>query len=397
MINVHDFGALGDGVADDTAAVQAALNSAIAARGGVVYFPAGKYKITSTLMVGTDTQTSSISIQGDGPLLTTLLWQGGAVPCLQINRNKYYKLSGFAIQGGAIVPGSKGIYVASGTTTASGTLTNGAIWEHLMVGGFDIGIHAGQGNVYHAASEHLCQHIVVNSCNTGILLEDYNTLNWQWNMLEIGGCNIGMRATSGASIAVHGGSTGGNSQYDFLFGAGGHYSLTGVRTEASTVAIQCSGTCADTCLTITDCEFIGSKPGNNLVCGHGGCNLTVIGSRVFGRVYFDGAFCNSGRLNLFGNSIQDTQLFHAPNASIPYSAFGNKQVDPGGMILGYFPDECGHAKPDGTLSPTWRATADGKFGLFGATAAQPVLATGAGHTVDDVIGLLQSFGWARQA
>lgn len=38
------FGAVGDGVADDTAAVQAALNN-----GGLIYFPAGRYKVTNQL------------------------------------------------------------------------------------------------------------------------------------------------------------------------------------------------------------------------------------------------------------------------------------------------------------------------------------------------------------
>ena len=38
MINVKDFGAKGDGITKDTAAIQSAINA-----GGVVYFPAGVY------------------------------------------------------------------------------------------------------------------------------------------------------------------------------------------------------------------------------------------------------------------------------------------------------------------------------------------------------------------
>jgi len=48
--NVLDFGAVGDGVADDTAAVQAALNET-----GTVYVPKGSYKITSTLTLSSNT------------------------------------------------------------------------------------------------------------------------------------------------------------------------------------------------------------------------------------------------------------------------------------------------------------------------------------------------------
>lgn len=41
--NVRLFGAVGDGITDDTAAVQGAINAAAAAGGGVVWFPAGVY------------------------------------------------------------------------------------------------------------------------------------------------------------------------------------------------------------------------------------------------------------------------------------------------------------------------------------------------------------------
>lgn len=46
FVSVKDFGAVGDGVADDTAAINAAL---AAAAGSTVYVPAGTYVVTSTL------------------------------------------------------------------------------------------------------------------------------------------------------------------------------------------------------------------------------------------------------------------------------------------------------------------------------------------------------------
>lgn len=59
-INVKGYGAIGNGVADDTAAIQAAIN---ASTGNTVYLPAGNYKISSALTVSCSTP---ITITGDG-------------------------------------------------------------------------------------------------------------------------------------------------------------------------------------------------------------------------------------------------------------------------------------------------------------------------------------------
>lgn len=56
-VSVKDFGAVGDGVADDTAAIQAALNAGMAR----VVVPAGMYRVTAKLIV-----PSNITLSGDG-------------------------------------------------------------------------------------------------------------------------------------------------------------------------------------------------------------------------------------------------------------------------------------------------------------------------------------------
>lgn len=62
------YGAIGDGTHDDTAAIQAALNAANAAGGGVVYLPAGQYKISSAL-----TMYNRITLRGDGDYVTNIV------------------------------------------------------------------------------------------------------------------------------------------------------------------------------------------------------------------------------------------------------------------------------------------------------------------------------------
>ncbi|HXF07848.1 MAG TPA: glycosyl hydrolase family 28-related protein [Candidatus Acidoferrales bacterium] len=50
QVNVRDFGAVGDGRTDDTAAVQKALDTA-GQGGGVVYFPRGRYQLTDAVTI----------------------------------------------------------------------------------------------------------------------------------------------------------------------------------------------------------------------------------------------------------------------------------------------------------------------------------------------------------
>jgi hypothetical protein len=69
VVNVKDYGAVGDGVADDRASIQAALNA-----GSVVYVPAGTYAVGSELKISSNTR-----IYGDGKYVSVLkLADGGA-------------------------------------------------------------------------------------------------------------------------------------------------------------------------------------------------------------------------------------------------------------------------------------------------------------------------------
>jgi hypothetical protein len=53
--NVRDYGAVGDGVANDTTAIQAALDACNSAAGGVVFLPRGTHKVNATLLVYSNT------------------------------------------------------------------------------------------------------------------------------------------------------------------------------------------------------------------------------------------------------------------------------------------------------------------------------------------------------
>jgi len=73
-VNVRNapFNAVGDGVHDDSQAIQAAI--AACTNGGAVYLPAGIYLVSTNIVVppGYPTKTPSIALRGDGPGLTTI-------------------------------------------------------------------------------------------------------------------------------------------------------------------------------------------------------------------------------------------------------------------------------------------------------------------------------------
>lgn len=71
VANVQGFGARGDGLVDDTAAIQAAIDSVTSTGGGVVYLPAGTYKIKPQVSIAVDpTRANALRITGDNVVLT---------------------------------------------------------------------------------------------------------------------------------------------------------------------------------------------------------------------------------------------------------------------------------------------------------------------------------------
>lgn len=108
IVSVTDYGAKGDGVTDDTAAIQAAI-----ATGKNVYFPAGTYKIISALEPAAGT-----TLYGDGIDQTTILAADG-ITAIRI-KVSFVTLSNLnircdrAVSGAWLSTAAKGIYAKIG-------------------------------------------------------------------------------------------------------------------------------------------------------------------------------------------------------------------------------------------------------------------------------------------
>lgn len=124
ILSVKDFGAVGNGVTDDTAAIQAA-HDALGAAGGAIYFPAGYY-LTSAVII-----SYPCLLYGDGAMATWVIAKNAA--------SHVFKLTGSSIDVrdmvfGANVTQSGGSFINIDTTASKINI------ENVLMTGWYVGV-----------------------------------------------------------------------------------------------------------------------------------------------------------------------------------------------------------------------------------------------------------------
>ncbi|EJU01870.1 exo-beta-1-3-glucanase [Dacryopinax primogenitus] len=231
--NVKNFGAKGDGVTDDTAAINAAISSGNRCGNGCassttspaqVFFPSGTYLISSPIILYYYTE-----MVGDAKDMPTLLaapsFSGIAVidadPSTSngqwyVNQNNFFRsVRNFVIDltNTPATASSTGIHwqvsqatslvnVVVSMSTASNTNHQGIFMENGS-GGFmsDLVFNGGKYGVWVGNQQFTVRNITVNNAQIGI----YAGWNWGWTFqgVTINSCQIGMEIATGGTTSAN--------------------------------------------------------------------------------------------------------------------------------------------------------------------------------------------------
>ena len=228
FVSVKDFGAVGDGVADDTAAIQAAVNAA-QITGQSVYLPAGTYLVTSVNGSGAINISAGIEMFGDGAG-TIIKLKSGATGFVIYGYNAAVfsglHLRDFVVDGNSVATaqldaGLVQILNASDFILDNLTVKNGTR-ASAPAGINGIAIADTASNI----TSGTIQNCVIENCSKGLLNWTSNARNGliQGNILRnaVGnGLAPGLQINGGQNVKVIGNSIYGNEGSGVLIGTDG--------------------------------------------------------------------------------------------------------------------------------------------------------------------------------
>ena len=224
-INVKtQFGAVGNGVTDETAALQAAFNSIgnSNSTASVVYLPAGTYLITGTLTMN---GKMNVSIIGEDPATTKIIWGGAANgTMMQINGTAYLRFNRLTWDGNS----NADIAIDESWDGSSGYFDTGNEYADDVFKNTGTGIRGGFLG-YGFAEIAVMRNKFSHNTTAGISLGNFNALDvWVWNSI-FDTCAIGITNNQSSSTAgnfkVYNSIFRSSSTSDIVIGNNGEFSF----------------------------------------------------------------------------------------------------------------------------------------------------------------------------
>ena len=203
-VSVKDFGAVGDGIADDTAAIQVAVTAAISLR-KAIFFPSGTYLVTDTINLPEFTQ-----IYGEHKHKTARDSGNDPVSSTKINFNPATAKPLFVCSGTITSTGYRrgyrieGLFIFGNSTTSSGNSTiainvdsvTDSTFANLAIQGFRTGIRT------NFTIDNKFDYVRVINCYEQCVLYAGGTATTDvWHQCYISNAPIGVKAT-GTSVAI---------------------------------------------------------------------------------------------------------------------------------------------------------------------------------------------------
>lgn len=188
----NDFGAKGDGITDDTNALQTAIDAlAKGDRAIVLYLPAGTYMVTGTLVLN---NKINISIIGEDPATTVVKWAGAQKGTMfQMNGTAYSKFDRITWNGNNIA----NIAVDQSWDGKKAHFDTGNEYADDTFVDVQIGIRGGAAGHGFAETSILRDHFIRNSA-AGVSLGNFNALDIWIRDCLFQDCSTGVTNSRGA-------------------------------------------------------------------------------------------------------------------------------------------------------------------------------------------------------
>jgi hypothetical protein len=210
------YGATGDGVTDDTAAIQRGLNS-LGPNNPTLYFPTGTYRITQTLTLAGQ---QYVNVIGQDPANTTILWAGASGgTMLYINGVAYSRFNRLTFNG----QGNAAIAVDQSWTGSGNYFDDGNEYADDVFENVGTGLKCGYLD-YGCADTAMLRDQFINNTVVGITEGNFNALGmFVWYSLFQNNTD-GVGNTGGAgNFIVYNSLFGNSTGHDINLGPPGGY------------------------------------------------------------------------------------------------------------------------------------------------------------------------------